>query len=61
MARVEPMLTGGLSVGVTPAGDGEAGLYMTDIKGSTLRAWADGAMSEYAFVSSWEQWAVTSE
>lgn len=61
LARVEPMLTGGLSLGVMPTGEGETGLYMTDINGSTLRAWADGAMPEHAFVSSWEQWAVTSE
>ena len=61
MARVEPALTGGLSLGAMPAGEGEIGLYMTVIKGSPLRAWAGGAMTEPEFVSSWEHWAVTSE
>ena len=61
MARVQPPLDGGARVAVLPDGEGEVGLRVTVIDGSSLEAWANGSISDQDFVSDWTVGTVTRE
>ncbi len=61
VARIEPVMTGGLRLSVIPGGDGDVGLRVTIIEHSSLEAWSEGAMSDQEFVSEWTVAAVTKE
>ncbi len=61
VARIEPIMTGGLNLSVMPGGDGEVGLRVTIIEHSSLKAWSQGAISDREFVSEWTIAAVTKE
>ena len=61
MARVQPPLDGGARVAVLPDGEGEVGLRVTVIDGSSLEAWANGSISDQDFVSGWTVGTVTRE
>ena len=61
MARVHPPLDGGARVAVLPDVEGEVGLRVTVIDGSSLEAWANGSISDQDFVSGWTVGTVTRE
>jgi len=53
MARVQPPIDGGARVAVLPDEEGEVGLRVTVIDGTSLEAWANGSISHQDFVSGW--------
>jgi len=53
MARVQPPIDGGARVAVLPDEEGEVGLRVTVIDGTSLEAWANGSISDQDFVSGW--------
>jgi hypothetical protein len=61
MTRVQPPLDGGVRISVLPDEEGEAGLIVTVIEGSSLQAWANGSISDQGFVSQWAVGTVTRE
>jgi len=61
MTRVDPSIDGGVRLAVIPGGEGEVGLRVTHIEGQSLRAWADGSLSDQEFVGEWTVGAATRE
>jgi hypothetical protein len=61
MTRVDPPIDGGVRLAVIPGGEGEVGLRVTHIEGQSLRAWANGSLSDQEFVSEWTVGAATRE
>lgn len=61
VARVQPPADGGMRLAVMPGGEGNVGLALILIKGSTLEAWANDAMSDQEFISQWTEGIVTKE
>ena len=61
VVRVRPPMNGGIRVAVIPGGESNIGLKVTTMDGSSLEAWANGAMSDEEFVGEWTVGIVTRE
>jgi hypothetical protein len=61
LVRVNPMLDGGITVAVIPAGSAEIGLWVTIVEGSSLEAWMAGSISESEFSDQWSVGTIARE
>ena len=61
IARVQPSISGGMSLAVIPTGESEVGLRVIVIDWSSLEAWANGSISDQEFVSQWTEGSITSK
>jgi hypothetical protein len=61
LSRVQPPIDGGIRLAVMPGGEGEVGLRVTIITGSSMEAWINGSISDQEFVSLWMAGTVTRE
>jgi hypothetical protein len=60
-SAVDPPLMDGIRLAVIPGGEGDIGLRVTVINGSSLAAWAEGAISDQEFIDAWTVAAATKE
>jgi hypothetical protein len=59
--RLQPPVDGGISIGIMPEENGEIGLVAISIGGSSLRAWAEGTLTDVEFVGEWSMGIVPRE
>ena len=61
MARVHPLINGGMRLAAMPGGESDVGLKVIIIDGPSLEAWANDSISDREFVSEWTVGTITEE
>ena len=61
IARIHPPINGGMRLAALPGGESEVALRVIIIDWSSLKAWANGSISDQEFISAWTVGTTTKE